>query len=298
MGEVVVLLSTYNGEKYLVEQVESLVSQTDVRVKVLARDDGSTDATIDILENYAKEGKIEYYSGKNLKPARSFMDLIYNAPDAEYYAFCDQDDVWHPDKLKSAILKLRGQNRAALYYHAMDIVDESLTQYGYYFRKEEYAQSLVYSSLFGDEIAGCTMIFNKKLIDAVRLYKPEFITMHDGWVHRVCLSVGGKVIGDNNAYISYRQHPNNVVGMHELSSREKMRNSKKNEKKFSRLAGEMLAGYSNYMPTSAVEFLSKVRDYEKENFIDRLKLAFTNPNFNLSSKDRIKLLTKILMRRL
>ena len=87
-------------------------------------------------------------------------------------------------------------NLSLIHIYAMDLVDEFLRKDGYYFRESEKAQSLQYSCLFGDEIAGCTMVFNRKLADAVRLYEPRYITMHDGWVHRVCLSVGGTIISD------------------------------------------------------------------------------------------------------
>jgi rhamnosyltransferase len=138
------------------------------------------------------------------------------------------------------------------------------------------------------------MVFNRQLVNAVRMYKPRFITMHDGWLHRVCLSVGGTVIGDSNAYINYRQHQNNAVGMHELSPKEKLQKMKKNERKFSQLAGEMIAGYSNEMSQNSIDFLTKVRDYEKGDFIMKLRLAFINTGCHVSSKDRIKLLAKIL----
>ena len=83
---VCVLMSTYNGEKYLEEQIDSILAQKGCKVQLLVRDDGSSDGTIGILQKYHEEGYLEYYTGENLKPAKSFMDLLYNAPKAEYYA--------------------------------------------------------------------------------------------------------------------------------------------------------------------------------------------------------------------
>ena len=107
MERVIVLMSTYNGEKYLRNQIESLLRQVDVEIEILVRDDGSKDGTLGILEEYKNSreysGKLSYYVGPNVGPAKSFLDLIKHAPEAEYYALCDQDDTWLPDKLKIAV---------------------------------------------------------------------------------------------------------------------------------------------------------------------------------------------------
>ena len=76
MKKVLVLLSTYNGEKYLKEQIDSVLAQKNTDVSILVRDDGSTDKTLEILEKYKKDGKLEWYTGKNLKPAKSFLNLV------------------------------------------------------------------------------------------------------------------------------------------------------------------------------------------------------------------------------
>ncbi len=264
MEKVLVLMSTYNGEKFLIEQIESILTQKNVLVDILVRDDGSSDNTLGILEEYKKRGCLNFYTGENLRPANSFMDLIYNAPDdVKYYAFSDQDDVWKDTKLYSAVKKINGIRKPTLYYHAMDIVDEKLQKYDYYFREEYFAKSLKYSALFGDEIAGCTMVFNRELLDVIRYYHPQYISMHDGWIHRVCLSVGGIVIGDEIPYIQYRQHGNNVVGMKKRTVWNQLRKLKKKERRFSKLATEMLNGYSEIMDSEDREFLEQLSKYTK-----------------------------------
>ena len=87
MEKVVVLMSTYNGEKYLEEQIKSIINQKDVQVDLFVRDDGSNDTTLEILSKYEKKNILKLYTGQNLKSAYSFMDLIMNAPNSEYYAF-------------------------------------------------------------------------------------------------------------------------------------------------------------------------------------------------------------------
>jgi len=99
-NRVTVLLSTYNGSKYLRQQLDSLYQQTYPNIRILARDDGSSDSTRDILQDEQGKGRLELLEGHgNLGAALSFFELLNAAAatDTEYVAFCDQDDVWHPD---------------------------------------------------------------------------------------------------------------------------------------------------------------------------------------------------------
>ena len=127
MRNILVLMSTYNGEKYLKEQIDSILAQKNVEVTIRVRDDGSTDGTIRILEEYQKCGKLNWYSSTNMGPAKSFLDLVYNAPlKYDYYAFCDQDDYWKEDKLYKAIERLEHfDDKPALYHCELEIVDEN-----------------------------------------------------------------------------------------------------------------------------------------------------------------------------
>ena len=91
--KICILLSAYNGEKYIEEQLESLVGQQEVAADILVRDDGSSDKTHEILDKWQNKGLLKWYKGENLGFAKSFMDLVQRAGDYEYYAFCDQDDI-------------------------------------------------------------------------------------------------------------------------------------------------------------------------------------------------------------
>ncbi len=261
MRKVLVLMSTYNGEKFIREQLDSLFAQKEVEASVLVRDDGSSDSTLAILDEYRVKYPLDYYTGDNLKPARSFMHLLFQAPDCDYYAFCDQDDVWDSGKLSAAVKALSRTDKPAMYYCAMTLVDEHLKPIGAYFRPESFTRSLAASCLFGDEIAGCTMVFNRALMQEVRLYEPDYLTMHDGWVHRVCLAVGGEVYADSTPYILYRQHGGNVVGKRDRSASERIRKLLRREKHFSRLAGEMLKGYGGCMREDDCRLLAACADY-------------------------------------
>lgn len=297
MEKIVVLMSTYNGEEYLREQLESIFSQEGVEVTAIVRDDGSTDQTLSILQEYEKKGALQFYTGENLKPAKSFMDLIYIAPDAMYYALCDQDDVWIQGKLKTAVDFLKSHDKPALYYHGMNLVDKELNKYGYYFREQEKAESLEYSCLYGDGIAGCTMVFNDKLMTAIREYKPAFITMHDGWIHRVCLCVHGCICGDKTAYINYRQHDNNAIGIQPRKVLDQISEMKKKECRFSRLAKEMLQGYKQYLNLNERAVLENICGYQ-ENIRRTLQLCIRSLKSNASLKLKLKCMIKIVCRAL
>ena len=209
---VQVLMATYNGEKYLKEQLDSLLEQTGVSVKILVRDDGSTDKTISILDAYKSNGLLDWYCGEHLNAPRSFLDLVNNSDEADFYAFCDQDDVWDKDKLQIAVKSLlyHENNIPLLYYSGLRAVDENLNML--FIHRLDTRRSM-HTNFLMSNIAGCTAVFNKCLKDIVSSKSPRFFQMHDNWILMVCLAIGGKVVIDPNPHMSYRQHGNNTVGI-------------------------------------------------------------------------------------
>lgn len=126
---IAVLMSTFNGEKYLDAQLQSIFNQKDVDVSVYVRDDGSSDSTLSILSRWSQSSPLSYYQGdQNVEPQRSFLELIQNAPNCQYYAFSDQDDIWMDDKLITAVQKLQQSTREALFMSTYDVVDKSLNK--------------------------------------------------------------------------------------------------------------------------------------------------------------------------
>lgn len=209
-SEMVVLLSTYNGEKYLEEQLKSLINQKGVEADIVVRDDGSTDNTQVILSRYQSEGAIRWYSGTNLKSAKSFWDLIESAPDADYYAFADQDDYWMSDKLSTAVEALKSYSGTpAMYCSAYQMVDEHLNPIPTAIRIPCID---IYHAVMENIATGCTLVFNQELMTMIRRYKPSYYFMHDEWIYKVCVAIGGKVIYDPHPHILYRQHSCNVIG--------------------------------------------------------------------------------------
>lgn len=109
MDSVLVLMATYNGEKYLEQQLESLFNQKEIDVEVLVRDDGSSDKTKSILDKWQKKAKLKWYTGEHLNVKYGFYDLMEQASRTshQYFAFCDQDDVWDDDKLYIAVKEIK-----------------------------------------------------------------------------------------------------------------------------------------------------------------------------------------------
>lgn len=214
MKRVLVLMATYNGEKYINEQIESLFAQEGVQVSLLVRDDGSTDNTTTILDNWSKKSDTRWYTGPHLNAKYGFFELLCKASETnyEYFAFCDQDDVWDRDKLAIALERLEQvpDNIPGLYYCGQRLVNEQLELLSVH--KLNPHRTVLTRFLIGD-IAGCTAVFNKTLVQIVSQYRPAYMRMHDLWIMKVCAALGGEVIVDPQAHLAYRQHGNNVEGL-------------------------------------------------------------------------------------
>ncbi|HFX3832219.1 TPA: glycosyltransferase family 2 protein [Enterococcus faecium] len=292
MDSAVILMSTYNGEKYIREQLDSIFNQTGIKIKVVVRDDGSTDTTQAILKQYEKKYDLTWYTGDNLKSARSFMDLIYNAPTSKYYAFADQDDVWDKDKLYTAInaiKKVKDENVAVMYSCPTRLVDENLKPIKDMSHNYSYTNSFG-GSLIASNATGCTIVFNRKLLTLMQQYKGQNLRMHDDLAHKVCCAMGGKLIRDEKAYISYRQHPNNVVGVNSSWANkwkfriERMLRPKCERSKF---LLDMYECYGTSMKKNEKDLLYKVANYKnipfgrfRVIFDNRLKGSYLKMNFN------------------
>ena len=211
---VCVLLCTYNGEKYLREQIDSLLAQKDVDMAIMAHDDGSSDGTAEILKEY----NIPVFGDGHLGAAHGFFYLMEQAPQADYYAFCDQDDIWDKDKLSSAAQALGISQKPMIYCSSTRLVSESGTHLSLH--RADSSRSLP-SRLFYSSISGNTMVFNRSMRDLAVMHHPEEMVMHDSWLVKLCISVGGRLVIDENAHIDYRMHGNNTVGM-ELNLRQKI----------------------------------------------------------------------------
>lgn len=213
MAKIEILMSTYNGEKYIEEQIESIFSQNNHSIHLLIRDDGSTDRTIEIIKKLKTKFPIDYYYGKNLRPAKSFMDLVYNCGKADYYAFADQDDIWKPNKIENAInfLSANANGAAAYCSNLTPVIDKNAILQDRLLPDKiatNYTQILSRCS----DIFGCTMVWNKELQNIIlTLQPPTELAMHDYWIALIAACYG-VMLYDCESQLLYRQHENNSVG--------------------------------------------------------------------------------------
>lgn len=216
-----VLLTTYNGQAFLAEQIDSVLAQEGVDLRVLARDDGSSDDTIEILERYARDypGRVNILrSPGRLGGPKSFGWLLDQA-NAPYVAFCDQDDVWVSCKLRKLLERMQilenklGKDMPLLVHSDLGVVDRSLQPIHASFwsysgidpARQELQQILVKNT-----VTGCAMLFNRALVKR-SLPIPEEAAMHDHWLALVAAAFG-HIEAVSESLVSYRQHGNNAVG--------------------------------------------------------------------------------------
>ena len=276
-------MSTYNGARYLAEQIDSVLAQ-DIRqtatLELLVRDDGSTDSTHEILNRYQAENKLTWYTGSNLRPEKSFWHLLQNAPDADFYAFCDQDDYWHPDKLSRAVAKLTELSEPSLpllYCSAFIATDEHRNPISVeknpLNRYTDYAHALIYSTA-----PGCTFVFNRAARQAAMQYDMERnqVVIHDWLIHKIVTILGGRMVYDPEARIDYRQHGNNAIGVHatglgDFTARVRRFLSGSGRQTRSRCARALLDVYGRQVSPEVLWALELVANYPSDL---RLKVAF------------------------
>lgn len=275
MYSISVLMSTYNGSKYLEEQINSLILQKDVQVSILVRDDGSTDETVDILKKYSNKGILKYYQGHNMGPAYSFLDLIMSAPESDFYAFCDQDDIWESDKLSSAVQMLSEYNSkdVALYYCGARVFNLENKVIGQIVGQKEqgYIDALIHNS-----VLGCSMVFTSTLLSLLRKYSGKKLLMHDDLAIKLCLAVGGKVIRDDRLLLNYRIHGSNAVGTQEKFLHALNRRIKSLYKQSCERSMELQDIYEIYKEDIPLENIYPLETiaYYKKSFLGRFRVIF------------------------
>lgn len=229
MPAVAVLMSVYNGEKYIREQLDSIFNQENVHVRLFVRDDGSKDATVGILKEYAQRFPVEIIiDGENVGPGESFMRLVYKYADElgiDYYAFADQDDIWLPEKLSIAIetIKQYDMNAPTLYGSNQYIYTCGENKGD---RHKETQKTDLISHITKNTIAGCTFVFNKalaQLVAGAERPDPRILKfrLHDAWMMLVAITCG-KAVYDETSHMLYRIHNENTVGVKEITLSERL----------------------------------------------------------------------------
>jgi rhamnosyltransferase len=271
--KVAILLSTYNGSKYLESQLTSILNQDlDDEIHIYVRDDGSTDGTKDILNKWQARHQLTWAQGDNIGSARSFLHLLQHNEDADFYAFADQDDVWMADKISVAVNRLKTSGtKPAIYVCQTQMTDQDLNQIATPPLSPllTFGESLIYAFA-----SGCTMVMNDSMRKIVNAYCPQFIDMHDKWIMEIATAIGADIYFDKKPHILYRQHERNAIGLHDSFAKEwKLRIHRvlfSNHIRY-RMATELKKGYYHIMPKEQqaiiILFLSA-----KNSFVKRLQL--------------------------
>lgn len=212
---VAVLMSTYNGAKYIKEQLNSILSQTYSDFTLYIRDDGSTDGTQEIISSY-NDSRILFKQGENLGPCGSFFSLLNTAKDADYIFFSDQDDVWFPDKLEKMLIKISEyKTEPTMVFSDFKMIDSlsnvTNDSFSAYAGLQVTPGIIKINKIIAHPyVFGCASVINKPLAKLV-LDPPKGIEMHDCWLALTAAAVGNLIYMPEQT-ISHRFHDSNATG--------------------------------------------------------------------------------------
>lgn len=216
---IAILLSTYNGSKYLSKQLDSLLQQTFEEWNLYIRDDCSTDDTIEIILHYCNLDKRIHFineSSQNLRAPKSFEKLMEFAMDkADYFMFCDQDDYWNNDKIEITFAEMQKQekysNENILIYGTQLLVDEDLVDLNLPIPKHYRENFGLKTLLVENPVYGCTMMINKNLLKRSLPFS-NHVENHDYWIAFIASSLSARVSYIDKPLMLYRQHSSNLSG--------------------------------------------------------------------------------------
>ncbi|TWJ33021.1 glycosyltransferase family 2 protein [Geobacter argillaceus] len=226
-----ILLATYNGSDYLIEQLDSIIGQTFADWRLLARDDGSTDTTPEILRAYQAQlpDRITIVpgEGRSLGARGNFAALMARA-DGDYLMFCDQDDVWLPDKIEQTLAEMRrlekshGETTPLMVHTDLAVVDEALRGVADSLWRFQHSDPVggkaLNRLLVQNTVTGCTVMINRALLELALPIPPEAV-MHDWWLALAATAFG--VIGHVAVpMVLYRQHGANDIGARPFNVRD------------------------------------------------------------------------------
>lgn len=285
---VTILLATYNGEKYLEELINSLINQTYKDIKIIIRDDGSTDLTNVIINNYYEIYPDIIEICPTTVPtgsaAGNFFKMLEQYRD-DYLMFCDQDDVWLPDKIEKTLYKMKnaenkyGADTPLLVHTDLFVTDADLNKISNSFVKYQKLspeRTGLNELLMQNNITGCTVMLNRALQEKLFVL-PYKCAMHDWWIGIVAAAFG-KIEYLNSPTILYRQHTDNEVGAKNANNISyliyKLKNIKATSeiyKTISLQAEFLAANYSSQLTVKQKNLLSAVSGLPKIGRIEKIK---------------------------
>lgn len=298
---VTVLLAVFSGEKYLREQIESILNQTVNDIKIVIRDDGSTDSSPEIIGEYAQKypEKIFVFSGAPTGGAAANFGEMLKAVDDDYIMFSDQDDVWFPDKVRKTLdLMLKtenGDNDIPVLVHTDLVVTDSRLKVisdSFFDYQRIFPEGLSLNRLLVQNyVTGCTVMINRALKNRA-LPIPKGAAMHDWWL-ALSAAAFGRIATVKEQTIYYRQHGSNQVGAkpgrglsflaHKVKSLATIR---KNYLVTYSQAALMLAAYRDILDTQSIRVLEEYLKLQSCGRIEKIK-KINRYNFKKSTKLRV-----------
>ena len=219
---VTILLASYNGEKYIKEQIDSLLNQTYRDFIIHISDDGSTDDTFSIIQSYTSKYpdmiSVVQNESNSRGAAHNFMNMMIGCKN-DYIMLCDQDDVWLPNKIEITLDKMHsmetiyGKDTPLLVHTDLRVVDENLATISPSFRaamNANYEKTALNNQIIQNTLTGCTVMYNRALSELITKM-PSFMVMHDWWLMLVAAAFG-KITALNSQTVLYRQHGDNEIG--------------------------------------------------------------------------------------
>lgn len=291
--KVSILLSSYNGSKFIEEQLISIKNQT-YPFELYIRDDGSTDNSVELIKKLFIKLKLngQIILGKNIGAQKSFFYLIKKfGRKNNYIAFSDQDDIWEVDKLKSAVEKIKnkeehlGASHPILYHSDLKIISHDGV-----LQTKTFWQSVglnpnytkLNNLLCQPTVTGCTVVVNKSLLKLIEIY-PKDSSMHDYWLS-ILAKVFGTIISDKKSYINYRIHTDNAIGFKVINLNRLITllnkpilfitNWKRNHMKRILQAGEFLNIYSKSLSNNDIILLTNFANLKNLHYIKRIYFKF------------------------
>jgi len=216
-----ILMATYNGEKYIEEQLESLFTQTNTDFILYIQDDASTDSTWKILnrfyEKYPEKIRLSQLEKNTGNAKFNFLELMARVQD-DYIMLCDQDDVWLPTKIEETLAKMKEMeteypNQPIIVHTDLTVVDKDLNIISPSFKyamESDFTRNAFPQLLIQNILTGCTCMYNRRLSEYL-VRKPNYCIMHDWWLMLIA-SAFGKIGHIDKPTILYRQHGENSVG--------------------------------------------------------------------------------------
>lgn len=302
-----ILMATYNGERYIEQQLDSIIKQDDTNWRLLVRDDCSQDNTRQIIQRYQIRYPEKVILIPSTEPSGSAMNNFFqllNYAENEYIMFADQDDVWKPDKIALTLRKMHeletqyGKETPLLVHTDLCVVDETLHTINpsiFAMQDMDYRRDKLNNLLATNIVTGCTMLFNQSILKMLN-EKPKIAVMHDMWIALVA-SAFGKIGFVRKTTTLYRQHNKNANGTKDVNSLNYIKNEISNIEKVKNnlylhyeQAEEFLRIYKNQLDIEQVTILKEYSMFKRKNWIGK---AFSLYRYDLKKQGLFRILGQI-----